>query len=328
MFSTVAEGIGGRLTERGTLAILIPPAIFWGGGVAALYVHGKAGLWGWGLADLFALDLTGLQAQIPRLFSLSVFEQFVLAIGLVVTSGLAVDRLVFPTLRWLEGYLPSWLDFARAWLVQRQQQQVERDRATRDRLAATWADHTYAQRREFRGVDQRLELRTPRGDREVMPTELGNILRAAETRPRDKYGLDVVVCWPRLWLVLPDAVTGELGGTRANLDTAVRTGLWGALFVIWAVCAWWAAPIGIVVVVLAYQSALRAAAVYGALIESAFDMYRMTLYEHAGWSPPPKGRAEEIERGKRLSRYFWRRPSTAVSPPPPPDPVNSDAEGW
>jgi len=47
-------------------------------------------------------------------------------------------------------------------------------------------------------------MHTPAESDRHMPTKLGNILRAAELRSKDKYGLDAVICWPRLWLLLPD----------------------------------------------------------------------------------------------------------------------------
>jgi hypothetical protein len=152
-----------------------------------------------------------------------------------------------------------------------------------------------------------------------MPTELGNILRAAETRPTDKYGLDVIVCWPRLWLVLPESATAELAAARSDLDSAIRTGLWGGLYLVWAIWVWWAMPIAVLVIFLAYQSAVGAAATYGKLVESAFDMYRMTLFEKAGWSPPQP--ATEIADGEALTKYFWRRPSK--SPPATESPPES-----
>ena len=36
--------------------------------------------------------------------------------------------------------------------------------------------------------------RLPQQDSKLMPTRTGNILRSAETRPADKYGLDVLSC--------------------------------------------------------------------------------------------------------------------------------------
>lgn len=309
MDTSVAEGLGGRLTERATLAMFLPAAIFWAGGVATLSLHGHAGLWGWGLANLAAVDVTGLQNQILQLFNSFEMQQFLLVIGLIFFSALAVNRFVLPALQWTEGYLPSWLAPMRQALVKRRQRQLERDRRTYDRLAATYDLHSYAERREYGKLDRRLELRTPGPARDLMPTELGNILRAAETRPKDRYGLDVIVCWPRLWLVLPESASNELAAARADLDTAIRIGLWGGLFLVWSIWVWWAVPVAVLVIFLAYRSAVGAAVTYGKLIESAFDMYRLTLYEKAGWSPPGNLPAEEIAHGKALTSYFWRRPS-------------------
>jgi hypothetical protein len=306
--ASVAEGLGGRLTDRVTLALFVPAAIFWAGGVATLLLNGHAGLWGWGLANL-AVDVTGLQNEILKQFNLSGVKQYLLVIGIVFLSALAVDRFVLPALQWTEGYLPTWLTSVRQALVKRRQRQLERDRRTYDRLAAKYKRHSDAERSEYWELNRRLELRTPGTARDLMPTELGNILRAAETRPKDKYGLDVIVCWPRLWLVLPESATKELAAARANLDTAIRIGLWGGLFLVWSIWVWWAVPVAVLVIFLAYRSAVGAAVSYGNFIESAFDMYRMTLYEKAGWSPPGKLLAEEIAHGEALTSYFWRRPS-------------------
>lgn len=53
----------------------------------------------------------------------------------------------------------------------------------------------------------------------LMPTRLGNVLRAAESGVEDKYGIDPVPCWPALWLVLPDETRTEVTAARASLDT-------------------------------------------------------------------------------------------------------------
>ncbi len=61
-------------------------------------------------------------------------------------------------------------------------------------------------------------------------TPIGNILRAAERRPADKYGLDTITVWPHLWLLLPEDNRQELRAARTSLDTAVAAATWGLLF--------------------------------------------------------------------------------------------------
>jgi hypothetical protein len=138
-----------------------------------------------------------------------------------------------------------------------------------------------------------------------MPTRLGNTLRAAETWPIDKYGLDPVKCWPRLWLLLPEPVRRELVDARTSLDAAGAVVLWGVMFVAWTPWAWWAAPIGLATALVAYRRAVQTAEGYGDLVESAFDLHRSALYASLRWPLPPNP-AEEREAGHALTGYLWR----------------------
>jgi hypothetical protein len=112
-----------------------------------------------------------------------------------------------------------------------------------------------------------------------MPTQFGNILRPAEERPKNQYGLDTFICWPRLWLLLPDSVKTELTEARMTLNIGARIWLWSLLFLLWTPLAWWAIPAGILSAYLAYRWLLNAAIIYGDLLESAFDLYRLELYK-------------------------------------------------
>lgn len=55
-----------------------------------------------------------------------------------------------------------------------------------------------------------------------LPTSLGNILRAAESTPGDRYALDAIVLWPKLYPILPDTMRGILNDKRNQMDIAVR----------------------------------------------------------------------------------------------------------
>jgi hypothetical protein len=139
-----------------------------------------------------------------------------------------------------------------------------------------------------------------------MPTRLGDILRASERRPADHYGLDALVCWYRLWMLLPADVKTEISEARLQVDQSVRAWLWGALFVVWAPWIWWVAvPVAIAVPFVTYNfSMLSAATLFGDLTETAFDLHRMQLYD-ALQLPRPVSPAKERDDGKRLTRLLW-----------------------
>ena len=56
----------------------------------------------------------------------------------------------------------------------------------------------------------------------ILPTLLGNTLRAAEFRAGSRYGLDAVVLCPRLYPLLGDKVSATLNDLRDQLDLAAR----------------------------------------------------------------------------------------------------------
>jgi hypothetical protein len=146
-----------------------------------------------------------------------------------------------------------------------------------------------------------------------MPTRLGNILRAGEARVASHYGLDPIISWPRLWLVLPAAARKEVTATRASLYLAVQAAICGAAFVPLAAWAWWAAPLGVAVAVWAYHAqALTAAARYSDMVESCYDLHRRLLYESLRW-PVPNSPAEELAQGVQVTAYL-RSGSTAATP--------------
>jgi hypothetical protein len=57
---------------------------------------------------------------------------------------------------------------------------------------------------------QDLEIRTPFDKENLLPTRLGNILRASELYPYERYKLEGITFWPRLSKVLPDRFVHEL----------------------------------------------------------------------------------------------------------------------
>ena len=296
MLTAFWQAVGGKLADR-FATVSAPALVFWLGGLVAWTVHRRS-------LDamkpqLAWLDRQGTGAQVAVLLTV------LLAL---VGSGIVVGALAVPVLRFLEGYWPRWTDPFRlrlaGWLAERAadgapawQEAYKRVRPPAVPTARDLAVYTRLERRR---------RRRPSSPGYFMPTPIGNILRAAERRPFDKYGLDAVVLWPRVWPLLPDTLRSDLLAARASLDRAAIAGVWGVLFCAFAPLTLWAIPIGLVVAATAVVIVIPdRAQVFGDLVEVAYDQYRTTLYTQLRW-PLPANPKEERAEGHRLTSYLWR----------------------
>lgn len=289
MIEGLWENIGQALAKEWTARMLTPAFTFWGGGLLAWAFR-----YGWG-------DLAAWWS------ARSVFEQAALLVGglfLVAFSAVVVEWAQDRILRWAEGYWPKPLwplrfALARRW-EKKAQRMEERWQELAERCGGDPERLSPPERAEYARLDA-LRLRLPVDPGRMMPTLLGNLLRAAEEHAWVRYGLEAGVCWPRLWFLLPRDVREEIAAARSRLNEATRWLGWGLLFVVWTVWAWWAAPVGLLIAGLAWQGMTRAALVYGDLVRAAFDLYHPLLFKHLGW-PKPKG----PEDGRRLTEYLAR----------------------
>jgi hypothetical protein len=325
MTAKVLESLGGKFVDQWAATLLTPAFLFWLGGLGTA-VH----RWGWP----YLLSRFTHQPE-PTQISLLVG-----ALCLVAASAFAVQRFDLAVLRFLEGYWPRWLMPLRRWRIAayrqhqakltqqrhhlRAQEDERRDtcRALKAKVETQGSTaltpdekERYLQLSEqLLTPDERLkliqlqqQLRALPAAPDLMPTQLGNLLRAAERRPIQKYGLDAVICWPRYWLLLPEATQTHLKQARADLNSAARLWLWSLLFLLWAAFgAWWALPMGLLTAGFAYFVWANAAATtYGDLIEAAYDLHRFKLYEALHW-PLPTNPAEEQQLGQALTAYLWQ----------------------
>ena len=336
MLGAFWSGLGGEFAKQWMVRILTPAFAFWAGGLATLWWHQhRSGVHrnGW---------QSELSATVAWLHRIPGVAQVLLLAGgllLVAVSAIAAERLTLPLLRVLEGYWPRprWLR-NRLIAYRRRRYRRWRDRVDTLNLRQRFGSLTTEEflelsslekepardtirlqalrRRRIEGFDPQMAadlgrgrgfLRTtPEGDALGMPTRLGDTLRAAEARPTNKYGLDTIVCWYALWLLLPAETKTELVQARATLDKAAGTWLWGALFLVWTPWTWWAVPIGVVVPALAYYlGILAAASLFGELTVSAFDLYRFRLYDSLHLPRPSSPALERHRDGPRVTNLLW-----------------------
>jgi hypothetical protein len=298
------EGIGNQLFGGQPFALVAPAIMFWTGGFLA---------WNWANGTFQDWSTTDVNTWLEAYAAAPALILVSLAL-IVVSSALAVALLTLPVLRLAEGYWPGWrwTRGARHWLTARIGKRLDRLETEWQTLSVRPAETLLPEERQtLAELDRRLRL-APADPTHRMPTPLGNILRAAELRPWEKYGLDPVVCWPRLWLLLPPEVQENITAARGSLDAATRTATWGVLVLAWTYWAPLAAPlIALLVVVLAARSMRTSAEVYGDLLESAFDLHRFALYRAVGW-PLPACPAEERGSGQAVSEYLLRGTAPAT----------------
>jgi hypothetical protein len=290
MTAKALEGFSGKLAEQWVATLLTPAFVFWAGGLAA-YTQRI----GWD-------KLTKWYTQYPEPLQIAIL---VASLCIVAASAFVAQRFDIEILRALEGY---WYPGLRHLLKPLIKSQIKH----RAKLEKRWEPlnekvhnntATPTERAEFIRLDRALH-QFPREDHDIMPTRLGNILRTAERYAGDRYGLDAIICWPRLWLLLPDPTKKDLQDARTELNNAVRLFLWSTLLLIWTIWSWWAIPIALIAAAFAYCWAIDAAEVYASVIEATFDVHRHLLYQ-ALRREIPEDLNEERCVGKQLTNYLW-----------------------
>lgn len=229
-------------------------------------------------------------------------------------NGLAADTRVLLGLGALVAtvVLGQFLDAAQTGLIRCYEGHWPDRRILNPLRDGLRARHLAAQRRRD-PRDPELFLTYPRTAAHTLPTRLGNILRAAEEHG-DRYGLDAVGTWPRLYGVLPDAFRASFAQAAAALEAAVTVSFLGGLFAIVggvlgtlllpgpgaAGCVWG----GALVAVLGYRGAVRAARPYAQLVRAAYDVHRFLLLEAMGLRLP-SGPGAERAQWEQLGKVWY-----------------------
>jgi hypothetical protein len=161
---------------------------------------------------------------------------------------------------------------------------------------------------------ERLRLRYPASNHQVRATGLGNALAAVEDTVGTGYGLDPVVAWPRLYLLLSDQVRVAVDDFRDSLDAAARlaaTGVGAAVATVPLLAlhsGWWSllALVPLAVAVVSYLATIPAAVGYGLAMQVAFDLHRFDLLRAMHLAAPvaQDGDTGEKASNRRLSDFL------------------------
>lgn len=141
----------------------------------------------------------------------------------------------------------------------------------------------------------------------IMPTRLGNVLRRAETTAGERYGLDTVDTYPRLYPFLSEPVLASINEHLDALDTAATF-----VFVFGVDAAlsspllargdrWIAVPIvALLLAVLSYFAAVNAARRWALRTAIAYDLHRFDMLRGMHLPLPLNG-TEEFAQNEELS---------------------------
>lgn len=241
----------------------------------------------------------GLSAQILILVG---------ALILITVPAYLLMPLTRPTVRFYEGYWPRWL--------YRHFASMPRwgERAAYERM-----DEDFGKAEEdgdgprFNELQAELFYGYPKRER-LMPTRLGNALRAAEDYSKDAYGggMDTVFWWPRLWPLLPEKVQEEVEEALTpmvallNFTSLVAiVSIGGSLYLGGLGFQREGALVlagGVVLAFISYRAAVAQAQSYGERIRSAVDLYRFDLLRSLH-QPLPETLDDEIALWENL--FLW-----------------------
>lgn len=284
MLHKLWEKIGEGLAERWLTSSYGPSLVFWAGGILAYGV------------DNAKQKFT----EFPEVTQIAILVIIMFFIGF---TAKLVEHLQIEVIRLSEGYLPSFLVSLQVrWSKYWKRKIKDKNKQLSELLQKEPLDE-HEKIRKCR-LDEDI-ARLPKEERNVMPTLLGNLLRAAEEYPEVRYGLNAIVCWPRLYHLLPEVLRHSINMARNRLNESACLLAWSVLFLIWMIFLKWWAPLSLLIAWIAYRKMVTAAAIYGDLIRSAFDLYRFDLYKALSWSLPDSPENEE-KCGKGLSMFLFR----------------------
>lgn len=257
----------------------------------------------------------------------------ILLLAVVLLVAYALSVLNIPIIRLFEGYplLLIWpftrlqLSYKRRVVYLREQinkyadeTQPEADATGRSGDARPKKTLTRQERNQFRNLyNQELSFRYPHHQTwRILPTQLGNVIAAAEEFPGHLYGLDSVTFWPFLNPILSERgyatfVEREKSSLDFLLNMAVVTLVFGAevIYARWLLGSFtWPSSAAIATVSIAlayvfYLISIQGALSWGYTIRVAYVLHRDELRRRLGLGKPT-GIYEERVLWRWASRFY------------------------
>jgi len=246
---------------------------------------------------LVSLWVFATSAFIPNTLASHSQATQVLILGAVaLVAAMALSGLSYYITRIYEGYpLASAAEWPLAGRVYEraiagQSRRYDKLCAIRDDKDATPSERTRAA--------TRLDQWFPKKRSALLPTRVGNAIRAFERHSNERWGLDGVTAWPRIEALLGADERELVVDAKTNLYVFVNSSL--AVFIV-GVCLFvdkavnafrplweWALYLTIPfrLSYILYRAAISPATQWGDSVRSSIDLHRLELYEKLGVRAP------------------------------------------
>jgi hypothetical protein len=270
---------------------------------------------------LISLWLSASSEFIPKLLDgHSEATQLLILAGVAVVAGLILSGASFYITRLFEGYWSCW-PVARTLY----RAGIALQRRRYDQLVSIRDDKTKASN-ERRRAGSKLDRYFPPSPDALLPTRIGNAIRAFEKHSNVRWGLDSVTIWPRIEVLLSaeerelhvDAkinfyvfVNATVGAFAVGVALVVDRALYAPQPTwLWLLCA-----IPFVLAYCLYRLAVDPATEWGDYVRSSIDLHRLELYEKLGVRAPTSFSDERsvalrvnqaLLYGRHLSDDLWR----------------------
>jgi hypothetical protein len=170
-------------------------------------------------------------------------------------------------------------------------------------------------------IHRDLFLYYPPNQSQIMPTQLGNVLKSAEMYTQERYCLDAVLIWSRLQPLVPKEFMDAVEDSKTSLDLMVTLsalviffGLPLSFYIAFitaispfsgAIVFVGALSIVLFLSWLAYKNGVQAALAFGENIKTTFDLYRWNVLE-ALKLKLPESLDEERQMWTVLCEFLYR----------------------
>jgi hypothetical protein len=169
-------------------------------------------------------------------------------------------------------------------------------------------------------LGQFLNSELPDSESLVLPTRLGNVIRAFERYPAQAYGIDAIALWPRLIGKLDPAFAATIDEAKTSFDFMLNMSFLSGLTTLFILAIGIIFPLPLrwtfvwpllgkllffaLLTVVFYYLSVNRAHDWGSQVKSAFDLYRFDLLKALGYLQRPFSYQEE--------RVLWSTISSQI----------------